>query len=246
MPTDSEALRSIDGGGGSLVSAAMQAVTGYIRVQKLRVGDTLPGEAHFAAELGVSRAVMREAFGALAALKLIDVGNGRKPRVGALDGSVIAASLDHAVSTAQITVPEIWDVRRTIEVRTAALAAASRTDAEADLIIGLAEAMNVDRDDYPKRTSHDIAFHNAIARASHNILFIQIVASFTPLMEVAVPAAWSTRTARKQQQLMIDRHMAVARAIQARDPEAAAAAMSAHFDSAIGDILKAEAQNGAT
>lgn len=244
MATDSAALRPIDGGGGSLVNAAMQAVTGYIRAQKLRVGDTLPGEAHFATELGVSRAVMREAFGALAALKLIDVGNGRKPRVGALDGSVIATSLDHAVSTAQITVPEIWDVRRTIEVRTATLAATSRTDTEAAQIVALAEAMDADRDDHPKRTGHDIAFHNAIARASHNILFIQIVASFAPLMEVAVPAAWSTRTARKQQQLMIDRHKAVAHAILERNPEAAATAMSAHFDSAIGDILKAEAQNG--
>jgi DNA-binding FadR family transcriptional regulator len=45
----------------------MNAVTGYIRDQRLRVGDTLPGEAHFAELLGVSRAVMREAFGALAA-----------------------------------------------------------------------------------------------------------------------------------------------------------------------------------
>ena len=104
--------------GGSLVSRAMDAVTNHIRTHGLRVGDTLPGEQHFAEELGVSRAVMREAFGAMAALKLIDVGNGRKPRVGALDGSVIAASLDHAVSTAQISVPEIWDVRRTIETRT--------------------------------------------------------------------------------------------------------------------------------
>ena len=105
--------------GGSLVQQAMDSVSGYIRDRELRVGDTLPGEAHFASELGVSRAVMREAFGALAALRLIDVGNGRKPRVGAMDGAVMAASLDHAMSTAQVSVPEIWDVRRTIELRTA-------------------------------------------------------------------------------------------------------------------------------
>ena len=103
--------------GGSLVQTAMQAVTRHIHDNAMRVGDTLPGEGHFAEILGVSRAVMREAFGALAALKLIDVGNGRKPRVGRLDGSVITASMQHAISTAQITVPEIWDVRRTIEGR---------------------------------------------------------------------------------------------------------------------------------
>ena len=99
---------------------------------------------------------------------LIDVGNGRKPRVGALDGSVIATSLQHAISTAQITVPDIWDVRRTIEQRTAALAATARTDEEAAEIVALAEAMAADKDDLAKRTEHDIAFHNAIAAASHN------------------------------------------------------------------------------
>jgi DNA-binding FadR family transcriptional regulator len=223
----------------------MQAVTDYIRDNSLRVGDTLPGEGYFAELLGVSRAVMREAFGALAALRLINVGNGRKPRVGALDGAVIAASLQHAVSTAQITVPDIWDVRRTIEQRTAALAAAMRTDEEAAQITALAEAMAADKDDLAKRTAHDIAFHNAIARASHNPLFIQIVASFAPLMEVAVPTAWQTRIAKSQKQVMIDRHRAVARAISDRDPQAAAVAMALHFDDAIGDLLKAEAAHGA-
>lgn len=234
-------LRRPHEGAGSLVQSAMEAVTTHIKANNLRVGDTLPGEAHFATSLGVSRAVMREAFGALAALRLIDVGNGRKPRVAALDGSVIATSLQHAVSTAQITIPDVWDVRRTIEQRTAALAATSRTQAEADEIVALAEAMATDADEMDKVTAHDIAFHNAIALASHNALFVQIVASFEPLMEVAVPSAWRTRVAKKQKKLMIDRHRAVARAIADGDAEAASAAMAAHFDAAIGDLLKSDA-----
>jgi DNA-binding FadR family transcriptional regulator len=227
--------------GGSLVQQAMDAVSGYIRVQALRVGDTLPGEAHFAAELGVSRAVMREAFGALAALRLIDVGNGRKPRVGAMDGSVIAASLDHAVSTAQVSVPEIWDVRRTIELRTAELAALERTDAEAAEIEALAEKMAECADDLETMCRHDIAFHEAIARATHNELFVQIVASFGPLMEVAVPTAWRTRTTDFQRETTIERHRAVARAIRRKDPIVATMAMGDHFDASIGDILKGRA-----
>jgi len=234
--------------GVSLVQHAIQAVNDHIRTQKLRVGDSLPGEAHFATTLGVSRAVMREAFGALAALRLIDVGNGRKPRVSAIDGSVIATSLDHAVSTAQITVPEVWDVRRTIEARTAALAATSRTDAEAQRIVELAQAMERDAHDRPTMTRHDIAFHEAIARASHNVLFVQIVSSFGPLMEVAVPAAWDTRIGDEQRRSTLERHHAVAQAILNRDPAAAVAAMDAHFDASIDSLLKAslakEPRNG--
>ena len=227
--------------GGSLVQQAMDAVSGYIRAQALRVGDTLPGEAHFAAELGVSRAVMRQAFGALAALRLIDVGNGRKPRVGAMDGAVMAASLDHAVSTAQVSVPEIWDVRRTIELRTAELAALERTEEEADEIEALAEKMAESIDDLERMCRYDIAFHEAIAKATHNALFVQIVASFGPLMEIAVPTAWRTRTTDFQRETTIDRHRAVARAIRRQDPILATMAMGDHFDASIGDILKTHA-----
>jgi len=227
--------------GGSLVQQAMDAVSAYIREQALRVGDTLPGEAHFATELGVSRAVMREAFGALAALRLIDVGNGRKPRVGAMDGAVMAASLDHAVSTAQVSVPEIWDVRRTIELRTAELAALERTEAEADEIEALAEKMAESVDDLETMCRYDIAFHEAIARATHNALFVQIVASFGPLMEIAVPIAWQTRTTDFQRETTIARHRAVARAIRRQDPIVATMAMGDHFEASIGDILKARA-----
>lgn len=232
MPvSDHASPGSVDAG--SRVDLAIRAVTDHIRDNGLRVGDSLPGEGHFAANLGVSRAVMREAFGALAALRLIDVGNGRKARVGALDGAIIAASLDHAVSTAQITVAEIWVVRRTIEVKTAALAAASRTDEEAREIMALADVLARSRHDMPATARADIAFHEAIAKASHNALFVQIVASFAPLMEVAVPAAWRTRKAGADPDMMLERHHRVAEAILRRDPVAAAAAMDEHFDAAI-------------
>lgn len=227
--------------GASLVQQAMDSVSTYIRERALRVGDTLPGEAHFATELGVSRAVMREAFGALAALRLIDVGNGRKPRVGAMDGAVMAASLDHAVSTAQVSVPEIWDVRRTIELRTAELAALERTDEEAAEIEALAEKMADSIGDLERMCRHDIAFHEAIARATHNALFVQIVASFGPLMEIAVPTAWRTRTTDFQREITIQRHRAVANAIRRQDPIVATMAMGDHFEASIGDVLKARA-----
>jgi GntR family transcriptional regulator, transcriptional repressor for pyruvate dehydrogenase complex len=222
----------------SLVQQAMHAISGYIRDKGLRVGDTLPGEAWFAASLAVSRPVMREAFGALAALGVIDVGNGRKARVGAIDGSAIATSLGHAVMTAQITVPQVWDVRRTIEARTAALAAASRTGAEATRIVELADAMGRAIDHLAGMTVHDIAFHQAIARAGHNPLFTQIVSSFAPLMEVAVPAAWRTRTTTAERRAIVERHRDVALAIWRQDPAAAAAAMDAHFDASVGALLE--------
>lgn len=222
----------------SLVQTAIDAVTAYIRDSNLRVGDTVPGEGYFAERLGVSRAVMREAFQALAALKLIDVANGRKPRVGALDGSVIATSLDHAISTSQIGVVDVWDVRRTIEVRTAMLAAANASKAQADRIVQIAEQLEADEDADQQTTDTDIAFHLAIAEASGNELFHQIVVSFVPLMKVAIPQAWRTRQTPTERKDSVDRHRKLAQAIADRDPEGARLWMSAHFDESVGIMLR--------
>ena len=224
--------------GKSLVTQAMDTVKAYIRERELRVGDTLPGEGFFAEQMGVSRAVMREAFGALAALKLIDVANGRRAKVGKIDGSVIAASLDHALSTAQIGVADVWDVRRTIEMRTAALAARHATPVQAARIVALAEAMGQDDQPHDATTEDDIEFHLAIAEASGNALFNQIVGSFVPLMRVSVPKAWETRRTAEEQADILDRHRKLAWAIANRDPEEAEKRMAQHFDEAIGALLR--------
>ncbi|MBB6505734.1 DNA-binding FadR family transcriptional regulator [Sphingomonas endophytica] len=222
--------------GGSLVDLAVRRVRDHIRDQDLKVGDTLPGEGQFARELGVSRAVMREAFGALAALRLIDVANGRRARVGAIDGSVMGTSLDHAVATAQVTVAEVWDVRRTLEVRTADLAARHRSDTDAAEIRAAARAMRTAAD-IAAVTRSDIAFHQAIARASQNKLFVQIVRSFEPLMTIAVPLAWHTRETDAAREEVLSRHGLIAEAIADRDGARAAALMHAHFDVSIGSVL---------
>jgi len=224
--------------GKSLVSQAMDSVKAHIREREMRVGDTLPGEGFFAEQLGVSRAVMREAFGALAALKLIDVANGRRAKVGAIDGSVIAASLDHALSTAQIGVADVWDVRRTIEMRTAALAAKHATPVQAARIVALAEAMGRDDQPHDETTEDDIDFHLAIAEASGNALFNQIVNSFVPLMRVSVPKAWETRRTAEEQSDILDRHRKLAWAIANRDPAEAERRMAQHFDESIGALLR--------
>jgi DNA-binding FadR family transcriptional regulator len=222
------------------VQHAIDAMIDYIRRSNLRVGDDLPSELQFAKDLGVSRSVIREAIGALAALKLIDVGNGRRPRVSALNVSVMSLSLHHALGTRQISVQEVWDFRRGLELHSVALAAARRTDEEAFRIMMLARQMSKQRDDLPKLVETDVAFHQAIANASHNILVAQVVTSFTPLMQDAIPRAWRTRTTDEGVELIVQKHLAVAEAIAEGDPDAAVRAMGDHFDRSVEAMLAAE------
>lgn len=233
-----KAPRQIEGA--SLVDHAVRTVRDHIRMKSLKVGDTLPGEGTFAVDLGVSRAVMREAFGALAALGQLDVGNGRKARVAAIDGSILATSLDHAMATAQVSTAEIWDVRRTLEIRTAELAARNRSDEDARTVLDHAAAMFDARNDLDQITLHDIAFHQAIARASGNALFLQIVRSFEPLMRTAVPTAWHTRRTRDQREDMLALHGTLAQAVADRDTATASTLMDAHFDKSIADLFAAD------
>ncbi|WP_411341358.1 FCD domain-containing protein [Sphingopyxis sp. J-6] len=238
-----EAVQTIDGARGSLVERAMDFVRDHIRDHDLKVGDTLPGEGSFAAEMGVSRPVMREAFGALAALRLVDVGNGRKPRVGAMDGSVMAASMGHAVNTAQVSLADVWEVRRTLELRTAEMAATNRSEEQARAILAAAHGLAIEGDE-AARTAADTAFHQTIAAASGNPLFYQIVRSFEELMERAIPRAWQGRTTEAEREETLALHREVAEAIAAREPARARIAMERHFANSVGELLRRNAEFG--
>lgn len=218
---------------GSLVQQAIRAVGNYMRDQGLRPGDTLPGEKYFGDELGVSRAVMREAFGALGALQIIDIARGRKPKVSHVDGSLFATSIVHGFNTSQISILDVWEVRRTVEIRTTELAAALRTDAEMAEIERIFDSIASNMGDLEKLAQANAEFHLAIARASHNVLFAQILSSFAPITRIATREAWRSYGTKALKQTQLRRHKAIVRAIARKDPEAAADAMREVFDDAI-------------
>ncbi len=224
----------------NLTRAVFDAVTTHIRDNDLRAGDALPSETAVAAAAGVSRTVVREAFGALSALKLIDVGNGRRARVGSIDSTVLSLPLGHAVDTAQVSVPQVWDARRVLERRTAELAAMRRTKAEAKLILDHARALRRAGGDLTIQVEHDISFHAAIAAATRNPMFPLLIAAFADVMRVTCPIGWRSRRTEADRLAVFDQHDRIAEAIDAGDPIAAEAAMDAHF----GLSLRALANSG--
>ncbi len=219
--------RTENPGSATLVQKASRAVIQYMRDQRLNVGDTLPSEAEIAEDLKVSRTVVREAFGALAALQLIDVGSGRRARVGRVDHSVLALTLDHALHTGQMTPQNIWDARRALEVRTAELAANRRTDDEARAMLVHAGAMRRTIDDRAARIGHDIALHTLIAQATRNAVFHTIIASFGAALRT--PMAAIDQPDRAYTEQIVELHERLAQTVADRDAAAAATAMKDHF-----------------
>ena len=96
------------------VGDAVGAITRHIRETNLMPGDRLPSEMTLSRELNVSRSVVREAFRSLAAMRIIELGAGRRATVAALDHGPMSLIIEHGVLTQQINVQQIYDVRRTI------------------------------------------------------------------------------------------------------------------------------------
>jgi DNA-binding FadR family transcriptional regulator len=221
----------------SLVSRVIHGIRLMIRSEGLKIGDPLPSESAIGEQLGVSRAVVREAYRSMAALKLIDVGNGRRARVSAVDHEVLALVIDHGVQTDQVSVQQILDVRRTIEMRTVGLAALRRTDKEAREIKALAAAMRADFHEAEKVMEHDIAFHETIARASRNPMFALMVGSFHVVTRQTWRVGWVARETDADRYDNVACHEAIADAIETGNRAAAEAQMAAHFDNTVKVLL---------
>ncbi len=222
-----------------LVDRTIRAVRDLIHAEALHAGAALPSETALALRFGVSRAVVREAFRSLAALRLIDLGTGRRARVAAPDSQVLALVLDHSVHIDQTSVQQILDVRRTIELRTVVLAALRRSEAETERIAALAQAMSDDFYESERVMEHDIAFHEAIAAACRNPLFGLIVGAFHVVTRQTWPIGWTTRPTDDDRRANVACHAEIAAAIAERAPRRAEAAMAEHFDNSVKVLLAA-------
>ncbi len=221
----------------TLVQNVVRSLITYIRDNQLTVGDTILSEGEFGQLLGVSRTVVREAFKALGAMNIIEVSSGRRARVRAFDGTVMALTLSHGLRTQQVTVQQTWDVRRAIEMRAVTLACMHRTQKNAERLVELVDLMRASQQDIAAMTEHDIDFHTTIAESTRNPLYPVLVSSLTSAMRDTNPIVWQARTRDAERRAVMDWHAAIANAINARDTEQANEAMSRHFDEALRGLV---------
>ena len=222
-----------------LVSTAMQVITQHIRTEGLQPGDLLPSEAAMTRQLNVSRTIVREALRSLSAMRLIDMSAGRRASVAKLDTSAMSMVIEHGITTQQISVQQVYDVRRTIEMRTVALAAMRRSEKEAVAITDAARLMRENLKSPDIVMEHDIVFHETIAAASHNPVFELIVTAFSGVTRRTWVIGWKTRSSDQAQLEMIKGHQDIADAILKGDPQLAAEYMAAHFDKSVKALIDA-------
>ena len=129
----------------------------HIRTNRLASGERLPSEVRLSAELKISRGIVREAYRALRSAGILEISNGRSPRVGALRSASLIHLLQHALATQQASPEQALDLRAAIEVRAAELAAEKRSADDIEVLTRAVRGM--------KRARRDIDALRAARRA---------------------------------------------------------------------------------
>jgi GntR family transcriptional repressor for pyruvate dehydrogenase complex len=144
---------------------------------KLQVGDRLPSERELGEQFGVSRTVIREAVRGLATKGVIDVRTGSGLRVAAVESGAVSEMLGLYLRGRQINYDHVHDVRLLLEVHVAGLAATRATKDDIDQIAAVHAQMAREISDIDAATKLDLEFHRAIARATHNDLYLVLMDS---------------------------------------------------------------------
>lgn len=204
---------------------------------RLAVGDTLPAERDLARMLEVGRGAVREAVRTLEAQGVIRSAVG----AGAAGGTTITAVPSGAlgrllrlhVALANFPVPDVLEVRVSLESLSVRLAATNATEEDLATLRGLLERMaepDIARADF---NDCDTAFHVALASAAGNHLARDFTAAIRESMRLPILDAFRTVGVWEDvvQTLRADHH-AIYEAVAAGDGEAAARITEEHIRSA--------------
>lgn len=215
-----------------LALAVVRQVELFILRGVLRPGERLPSERELSERMGVSRPSLREAIGILHQRGLITSKPGSGIYVSAEIGAHYPPALTRLFSDHEEAVFDYIAFRRDIEGIAAERAArlGSETDLKVvDAIFRKMEAAHGKRN--PTEESElDAEFHMAIIEASHNVVLLHMMRGMFDLLSEGVffnrQIMFKQRTTRD---MLLDQHRSINVAIQARDPEAARAAVGAHL-----------------
>lgn len=195
----------------------------------LAPGTKLPSEAELIEEYAVSRTVIREAVTRLRAEGLVETFQGRGSFVLAMPEPTSFTVEASAIRT-QADVLAMVDFRLGIESEAAYLAAAHRTKAGAEAVRAALEAFSAAGPE--DAVEADFAFHRAVAAASGNRFYLDLLDSIGPMMimlpRTRLPEEFSLTDSAHVERVRRE-HDNVAAAVIAGDAETARAAMRVHL-----------------
>lgn len=215
----------------SVSDEIVNALTEDIRDKVFQPGDKLPNENTLSERFECSRIAVREALKVLSAKGLITTKHGEGSFVNAYNPQMMAETLDNLFLLSDQSLIETMQLRKIMEVEAARLCSKNATPEEIEEI----ESYRDLREDYcqkeaneeniQKKYAYDRLFHLAIAKGSHNELFVQFIQTIQ--QSLALHQTYSASEETKRHTSMY--HNEILKAIQSHDSERAAEMMRAHL-----------------
>ena len=214
----------------------------HIRRNRLAAGTPLPSEMQTSAQLCVSRGVVREAYRALSSAGLVEIANGRSPRVGYISHRSLLRLIQHALWTQQASAEQILELRSPIEERAAQLAATHRTELDVEGLRRAVAAMGAAGARVEAYVKADIRFHEIIGRATGNPLFGLVGSALRESMGSSIRASLAGRRSVAEVNKVIATHAKIVDAIESRRAGDARRLMVRHFAEARASVLRHAAE----
>ncbi|GAB3563276.1 FadR/GntR family transcriptional regulator [Amycolatopsis endophytica] len=198
---------------------------------ELKTGDLLPPEAELARQFNVSRTTVREALRSLTTQGMIYKQPGSRGGnfVQLLDhhslGTAVIDSVHNLLTLGSIDFAEVAEMRQHLEIPAVRLAAANRGDEDVERlhdIVRRQKAASVDDPEVPKL---DEQFHTLIAQASGN----RVLASFVSALHHETEPVHYLDLSPEVGRATVRQHKVIVAAIEARDADAAEAAIVKHL-----------------
>lgn len=188
-------------------------------------GSQLPNENALSAQLGISRATLREAISILDSQGVLEVYRGRGTFVAA-DVHALRDMTIGDIDSRRIRLRDLYETRLLFEPEMAALACNRATKEELENILTLGEevAQTIYRGE--DRTEIDQTFHQAIVKAAHNDFLLRLI----PIVNRAIAESITLHPAdRILAEDTLRDHALVMEFLRKRDATGARQAMSIHI-----------------
>ena len=214
-----------------MVATVLERLTDHIVKGDFDGSVVLPPEGELAISFGVSRTVIREAMRGLRARGLVEVSQGRAPRVKPPDTQAAVVSLQLLLRRNKATLLNLVEVRRSLEGEIAALAAERANDEHLRqlerAVQDLATASPLEG-----RIAADVRFHRILAEATGNPVFVLLLET---LAEFLRESRQKTLAYSGVEEALVG-HRAIFEAVRKCNPAKAREAMQEHLMLAARDL----------
>lgn len=213
-----------------LADQVLDRLLTLIEQGELPPGSRMPGERALMERFGVGRPAVREALQTLERMGLIEIQHGERARVVRLEAGRVLRHMDASVRHLLTSSPQmreaLREARQAFEQFLVREAARQPTKEGIEKLRLALEAQEAARGDAVRFMSADIRFHVAIASLTNNPLYPALSEAMLGWIFGLFPRLLH---APNVEDLTLKEHAAILRAIEKRDPEAAARAMKRHL-----------------